>query len=289
MKTAPSSALIEPGDDAQQRRLARPRRSEQRQELPGRHREVDAADAPGTRRTPCVTLRTSMLMAATLRRSAPRSRGGDALVRRLVRRSTIVCSTSVTTRDRAPAATPPRTTPGTRIRCRESRRESASSSSRRGCGPETTDTAPNSPMARAVHRITPLSSAHFTFGSVTRQKICQPLAPSSFAASSSSRPDASITAISSRATKGNDTKIVARTMPGSAKMILMSCSNSHGPNQPWRPKSCTKISPATTGETANGRSISVVSSRLPRKSNLVMAHAAARPNSVLAGRRSRRR
>ena len=37
-------------------------------------------------------------------------------------------------------------------------------------------------------------------------------------------PDASITAMSSRATNGNDTKIVASTMPGTAKMILMSRS-----------------------------------------------------------------
>ena len=98
--------------------------------------------------------------------------------------------------------------------------------------PETTDTAPNSPIARAVHRMTPLMSAHLTFGSVTRRNICHPFAPSRLAASSSSRPEASMTAMSSRATNGNDTKIVARTMPGTAKMILMSCSNSHGPNQP---------------------------------------------------------
>ena len=133
--------------------------------------------------------------------------------------------------------------------------------------PDTTETAPNSPIARAVQRITPLTSAHLTLGSVTRRNICQPFAPSKLAASSSSRPDASMTAMSSRATNGNETKIVASTMPGTAKMILMSRSNSHGPNHPCLPKSCTKISPATTGDTANGRSISVVSSRLPRKSN----------------------
>ena len=96
-------------------------------------------------------------------------------------------------------------------------------------------------------------------------------------------PDASITAISSRATNGNVTNIVASTMPGTAKMILMSCSNSHGPNQPCLPKSWTKISPATTGDTANGKSMSVVSRRLPRKSNRVIAHAAAMPKTALAG------
>ena len=99
-----------------------------------------------------------------------------------------------------------------------------------------------------------------------------------------------MTAMISRATNGNDTKTVARTMPGTAKMILMSCSNSHGPNQPCRPNSCTKISPETTGDTANGRSMSVISRRLPRNSNLVIAHAAAMPNtSVGRHRRAPRR
>ena len=43
--------------------------------------------------------------------------------------------------------------------------------------PDTTDTAPNSPIARALQRIAPYSSPHRMFGRVTRQKICQPLAP----------------------------------------------------------------------------------------------------------------
>ena len=45
----------------------------------------------------------------------------------------------------------------------------------------------------------------------------------------------------------------------------------------------TKISPATTGETENGRSISDMSSVLPRNSNLVRHHAAATPKTVLSG------
>ena len=52
------------------------------------------------------------------------------------------------------------------------------------------------------------------FGSVTRQKICQPLAPSDSAASSSSVPCSCISGISSRATNGKVTKMVASTMPG---------------------------------------------------------------------------
>ena len=71
-------------------------------------------------------------------------------------------------------------------------------------------------------------------GSVTLQNICQPEAPSTSAASSSSRPCACISGISSRATNGKVTKIVASTMPGTAKMILMSCSLEPGPEPALR-------------------------------------------------------
>ena len=49
------------------------------------------------------------------------------------------------------------------------------------------------------------------FGSVTRRNICHPEAPSVTAASSSVTPCSSISGISSRATNGSVTKIVART------------------------------------------------------------------------------
>ena len=72
--------------------------------------------------------------------------------------------------------------------------------------PDTTETAPNSPMARALHSSTPYSSAQRMFGKVTRQKICQPPAPSEAAASSWSAPCCCISGISSRATNGKVTK-----------------------------------------------------------------------------------
>ena len=141
--------------------------------------------------------------------------------------------------------------------------------------PDTTDTAPNSPMARALHRMAPYSRPHLMFGSVTRQKICQPLAPSVSAACSSSLPCACISGISSRATNGKVTNRLARMMPGTAYTILMSCACNQPPNQPCVPNSSTKTSPATTGDTENGRSISVIRNCLPRNWNLVMAQAAA--------------
>ena len=55
------------------------------------------------------------------------------------------------------------------------------------------------------------------FGSVTVRKARSPEAPSVSAASSSARPCSCMIGISSRATKGKVTNIVASTMPGTAK------------------------------------------------------------------------
>ena len=121
------------------------------------------------------------------------------------------------------------------------------------------------------------------FGSVTRTSICQPLAPSVSAASSSELPCACITASTSRATKGKVTNMVAITMPGTAKTIFRSRAASHGPSSPCRPKSSTKTRPAMTGETAKGRSISVTSALFPRNENFAMPHAAAIPKTTLTG------
>ena len=120
-------------------------------------------------------------------------------------------------------------------------------------------------------------------GSVTRQKVCHPPAPSTIAASSSSVPCSCMSGISSRATNGAVTNVVASTMPGTAKMILMSCASSQGPNQPCAPNRRTKIIPEITGETAKGRSIRVISRFFPGNSNLEMHHAAATPKTRLIG------
>src|SRR5690606_24341711 len=127
------------------------------------------------------------------------------------------------------------------------------------------------------------SSAHLIFGKVTCQNTCQPLAPSTTAASSSSLPCACINGMSSRATNGKVTKIVASKMPGSAKMIWKPFCASHAPNQPLAPNSNTYIKPTITGDTENGRSIIVSSSCLPRNSNLAINHAAATPKTRLRG------
>src|SRR5258706_6043245 len=149
--------------------------------------------------------------------------------------------------------------------------------------PETTETAPNSPIARALHRMMPYSRPHLAEGRVTCQKVCHPLAPRVSAACSCSVPVACMMGISSRATNGNVTKTVASTMPGTAKIILILCASSHCPKKPCKPKRTTNIKPATTGETEKGRSIKVIRKVLPRNSNLAIAHAAAKPNTTFIG------
>ena len=99
-------------------------------------------------------------------------------------------------------------------------------------------------------------------GRVTRKKVCRPDAPSEIAASSSCVPCSCISGISARATKGNVTKMVARTMPGTANSTWMSCACSHGPQRPCAPNSSTNTKPEITGLTENGRSISVIRKRL---------------------------
>ena len=89
--------------------------------------------------------------------------------------------------------------------------------------------------------------------------------------------------ISSRATNGKVMNTVAMTMPGTAKMTCTPCASSQLPSQPLAPYTSTSARPAITGDTENGRSMSVTSRLLPRKSNLVTAQAAASPKAALSG------
>src|SRR5690554_5595057 len=137
--------------------------------------------------------------------------------------------------------------------------------------PDTTDTAPNSPIARALHRITPYNKPHLILGKVICQNTCQPRAPSTTAASSSSRPWACIRGINSRAINGKVIKAVANTIPGTAKIMVISWSINQRPNQLLEPNISKYIKPTTTGDIENGRSINVSNICLPLKSNLAIA------------------
>src|SRR4249919_1859594 len=149
--------------------------------------------------------------------------------------------------------------------------------------PDTTDTAPNSPIARALHSSTPYNRPHLMLGRVTRRNIVHAPAPSERAASSSSAPCCCISGISSRTTNGKVMNSVASTIAGRANRILTSCAASQPANQPCEPNSSTRHRPATTGDTANGRSISASSTRLPRNSKRVTAHAVSTPKNALSG------
>ncbi len=100
---------------------------------------------------------------------------------------------------------------------------------------ETTSTAPISPSARAVERITPYRTPQRIEGSVIRRKVCQPEAPSVAAACSCSSPISASTGATSRTTNGSETNTVARIIPVGAKMIWMPRLANQLPNHPWMP------------------------------------------------------
>ena len=87
----------------------------------------------------------------------------------------------------------------------------------------------------------------------------------------------------SRATNGKVTKVVARMMPGTAKMMWMSCASSQGPRMPRAPSSSTNTRPEITGDTENGRSISVISALLPGKRYFEISHEAVTPKTTFSG------
>src|SRR3989442_9958575 len=262
---------LQAGDDAEQRRLPRAGGAEERQQRAARHLEahlVESDERPEG-------LRHALDRDAHASPRWVRSRAASARSRRVFHSSAVftnsVTSASMASTDDSAKA------PGRLYSWK-------SFSTRRGMvsvfpamWPETTYTAPNSPIARALQRITPYRSPHLMLGSVTSRNTCQPRAPRLTAATSSSAPIASMSGINSRATTGKVTKAVARMRPGRANTTLRSCARSHGPKVPCRPKRRRRKSPTTTGETVKGRSMRAVSSVRPGKRKRAIAHAAAMP------------
>src|SRR5690606_36423160 len=279
------------GDDAQQGGLATSRRAEQGNQFTGfdmqRHIIQRTEIAEATRQIPDFDTHAKQLPHAAAGRAsgagtAPASSGASAISGRALRHSTRFLISSVTSASRASSDATAKAAENWYSLYRISTC-SVIVLVRPRMWPDTTDTAPNSPMARALHRIAPYNRPHLIFGSVTRQKICQPPAPSVSAACSSSLPCACISGISSRAMNGNVTNNVASTTPDTAYTIFRSCCCSQSPSHPCAPNNNTNTSPATTGDTENGRSISVIRNCLPRNWNLVIAQAAATPNTRFTG------
>ncbi len=77
--------------------------------------------------------------------------------------------------------------------------------------------------------------AQWIEGRVMRRKVWTPLAPRVQAACSCSVPISSSTGATSRTTRGSETNIVAITMPGVEKMMLMPWSANHPPTVVRRP------------------------------------------------------
>ncbi len=128
-------------------------------------------------------------------------------------------------------------------------------------------------------RTTPYATAQRIAGKVTRRKTCQPLAPSVAAACSCSVPISRRTGTTSRTTNGSDTKIVASTIPGSAKTTW----NGRFSSQPPVPKRSRNASPTTIGESASGRSTSTLTRFLPGNRCRTIAIAQTIPKIVFAG------
>src|ERR1700710_2004115 len=84
-------------------------------------------------------------------------------------------------------------------------------------------------------------------------------------------------------TKGTVTKMLASTMPGRPKMILKPRSFSTNPSAPAEPHNRINATPTTTGDTANGRSMTACSALLPRNLLRASTSAVGTPNTTLSG------
>ena len=92
------------------------------------------------------------------------------------------------------------------------------------------------------------------------------LAPRLVAASSTSTSRSSITGCSVRTTNGSPMKTSATVMPSGVNATLMPWASSGLPIHPFGAYSVVRVMPATAVGSANGRSISASTIRLPGKS-----------------------
>ena len=106
-------------------------------------------------------------------------------------------------------------------------------------------TEPYSPTARANASANPVSSAGIRLGRITRNTVCQRLAPKLAAASSISTSRSISTGCTVRTTKGMPMKTIAMKMPIGVNATLMPSSASGAPSQPFCANSCVSATPAT--------------------------------------------
>src|SRR5205085_758346 len=206
---------LEPGDHAQEGRLAAAARAEERGQRARRHLErhaVERDEVPEALRDP--------------------ARHDAHLVSSLGRNRFIATSVAIAI---AASSTDAAYAPVRSNDSNESCTKSVAVSFLPARCPDTTLTAPNSPRQRAVVSTTPYATAQRIAGSVMRRKVAKPDAPRVAAACSCSVPISRSTGTTSRTTNGSETKIVASTIPGSEKITWMPASASAPPSQPLTP------------------------------------------------------
>src|SRR5215216_6126256 len=140
--------------------------------------------------------------------------------------------------------------------------------------PDIRTTEPNSPSARPSARPAPETIAGARLGRITRRKIVGGRAPSDAAASSASRSSSISTGCTERTTNGSVTNSRAARTAQRVNAMLMPA----GPFGPYRAKS---VRPATIVGSANGRSISAFTKRLPGNSSRTSTQAISVPAAAL--------
>ena len=135
-----------------------------------------------------------------------------------------------------------------------------------GMLPEMNTTEPYSPRARANDSAKPVSSAGITAGKITRQNVCQRVAPRLAAASSDSRSISSIAGCSVRTTNGRPMNVSAIMMPSGVNATWIPSGSRYWPIQPFLEYTAVRAMPDTAVGKANGRSIERVDESSCRES-----------------------
>src|SRR6478609_8892234 len=140
--------------------------------------------------------------------------------------------------------------------------------------PATSTTEPNSPTARAKLIAAPDRMAGTRLGSTMRRRIIACEAPSDAAACSISRSSSSTTGCTERTTKGSVTNSSARRI---AQRVPMTFT----PTGDAGPARASRMMPTTTVGSAKGRSMSALTTPLPRKRSRASTHAVMVPRTAL--------
>src|SRR5918999_75471 len=143
--------------------------------------------------------------------------------------------------------------------------------------PANTIVAPNSPRARAQHRVEPATRAGAVAGRVTVRRIISLLAPSVAAASSRRVSTARNPASSVTTRNGAATKAAATTAAAVVKGSETPRPCITPPARPRRPRAVRSPTPATTGGSTMGRTTSARTTRRPGQPARASAHASGAP------------